>query len=157
MRTSPFLSKAVASVLGIGYIPKGGGTVAALLYCFIWFLLPDGYSQSFWQILITMLLIVIGIWCGNIVDQYWGKDSSKVVIDEVAGMSVALLYIPHNIFYILISLLAFRFFDITKPLGVKKMENYPKGIGVMADDILSGFYALIISVFIVYLDELFLV
>ncbi len=128
----------VASVLGIGYVGKGGGTAAAIVYCIIWFLLPAGYEKSNWQVVITLLIIVLGIWSSGVVDSMWGKDSSKVAIDEIAGMSIALLYVPQNIGYVIISLIAFRFFDIVKPLGVRKAEILPKGWGVMADDVLAG-------------------
>ncbi|MEO7769265.1 MAG: phosphatidylglycerophosphatase A [Ferruginibacter sp.] len=134
----------VASLLGIGYVGKGGGTVAAIVYCIIWFLLPAGYEKGNWQVVITMLIIIIGIWSSNIVDSIWGTDSNMVVIDEVAGMAIALLYVPQHLGYVLISLVAFRFFDIVKPLGIRKLELLPKGWGVMADDILAGLYALAI-------------
>ena len=136
-------TKIAASVFGVGYIAKGGGTVAAILYCIIWFLLPASFSQSYWQLIVTVLIVAIGIWSANVVDGFWGKDSSKVVIDEVAGMAIGLLYVPHQLLYVIVSLMAFRFFDIVKPLGVKRMETYPRGWGVMADDILAGVYALI--------------
>ena len=51
---------------------------------------------------------------------------------------------PGEWLYIIASLVLFRFFDIVKPLGVRKMENLPGGIGVMADDILAGIYSLVI-------------
>ncbi len=132
----------IASVLGIGYVGKGGGTLAAVVFCIIWFLLPAGYNQSNWQVLITMLIVVIGIWSSCEVDSIWGKDSSKVVIDEIAGMAIALLFVPHQVVFVMISLIGFRFFDIVKPLGVKKLEALPTGWGVMADDLLAGLYAL---------------
>ena len=136
--------KIVASVFGIGYVGKGGGTIAAIFYCIIWLLLPAGYSNTLWQVIITIFIMLIGVWCSNYVDAVWGKDSSKVVIDEVAGMAISLLYVPHNIFYLLMGLILFRFFDIVKPLGIKKLESLPKGWGVMADDILAGIYSLIL-------------
>ena len=136
--------KIVASVFGIGYVGKGGGTIAAIFYCIIWLLLPAGYSNTLWQVIITIFIMLIGVWCSNYVDAVWGKDSSKVVIDEVAGMAISLLYVPHNIFYLLVGLIFFRFFDIVKPLGIKKLESLPKGWGVMADDILAGIYSLIL-------------
>lgn len=136
--------KAIASVLGIGYIGKGGGTVAALFYCIIWVLLPAAYSHSIWQLVITFFIITVGIVSGNEVDEVWGKDSSKVVIDEVAGMALALLFVPQKIVYAFIALLLFRFFDIVKPLGIRRLEKWPKGWGVMADDVLAGVYALVI-------------
>jgi len=132
----------IASVLGIGYVGKGGGTIAAVVFCIIWFLLPAGYDQGNWQVLITLLIVIIGTWSSCMVDPIWGKDSSKVVIDEIAGMAIALLFVPHQIVFVMISLIAFRFFDIVKPLGVKKLETLPTGWGVMADDLLAGFYAL---------------
>ena len=134
--------KTIASVLGIGYVGRGGGTIAALLYCIIWLLLPAAYSDSVWQMVITFFIIVTGVICGNEVDEVWGKDSSKVVIDEVAGMAIALLFVPHKLLYVFIALALFRFFDIVKPLGIKQLEKWPKGWGVMADDILAGLYAL---------------
>src|SRR5436190_5581502 len=137
------LYKQIATVLGIGYI-KGGGTVASIVYCFIWFLLPAGFVESYWQVIVTLLIIVVGTWSSDKVEIDWGKDSSKVVIDEVAGMAVTLLYAPHQLLYLIIGLLLFRFFDIVKPFGIRKLENLPGGAGVMADDLLSGVYAFIV-------------
>jgi phosphatidylglycerophosphatase A len=135
----------VASVLGIGYVGKGGGTVAAVVYCSIWFLLPAGYEKTNWQIIVTILIVILGTWSAGQVDNLWGKDSSKVVIDEVAGMAIALLFVPQNMGYLMLSLVAFRFFDIVKPLGIRNAEVLPKGWGVMADDILAGLYALAVT------------
>ena len=132
----------VASVFGIGYVGKGGGTIAAIIYCVLWFILGGGEAGIVWQILIALLITIIGTWSANEVDNIWGTDSNKVVIDEIAGMAITLLFVPNNIWYLLAGLIAFRFFDIVKPLGVKRAETLPKGWGVMADDVLAGFYAL---------------
>lgn len=137
------LHKLIASVAGIGYI-KGGGTLAAIAYCIIWFLLPVGFSNGYWQVITTTAIIAVGIWSGNCVDSIWGKDSSKVVIDEVAGMAIVLLFVPHDVIFLLCGLILFRFFDIVKPLGVRKMEKFSKGWGVMGDDVLAGVYSLIV-------------
>ena len=136
--------KAIASVLGIGLVGKGGGTLAALFYCIVWLLLPAAYTDSVWQIAVTFFIIAIGIVSGNAVDLVWGKDSSKVVIDEVAGMAISLLFVPQQWIFVLIALVLFRCFDIFKPLGIRRLEKWPKGWGVMADDVLAGLYALLI-------------
>lgn len=149
------LPKLVATVFGIGYTPKGGGTVAAILYCVIWYFLPVKYSESYWQFFVTGSIVIIGFWSANVVDKFWGTDSSKVVIDEVAGMSITLMFVPHQPVFVLTGLVAFRFFDIVKPLGIKKMEHYPKGWGVMADDILAGIYALLIVNIVMFLQVKF--
>ncbi len=134
----------VSSVGGIGYVGKGGGTLAAIVYCIIWYLLPAGYHNGYWQVAITLLLIFLGTWSANVVDHIWGKDSSKVVMDEVAGMAIALWYVPQQPGWLLLSLVAFRCFDILKPMGIRKAESLPRGWGVMADDVLAGVYALVL-------------
>jgi len=71
----------------------------------------------------------------------WGKDSYRIVIDEVAGMCLSLLFIPVRWQYMVIGLLLFRFFDIAKPLYIRKMEQLHGGWGVMMDDMLAGLYS----------------
>ena len=143
--------KLIATVCGIGYVGKGGGTIAAIVCCIIWLLMPDGENLYLCQVLITLLLIVLGIWSANVVDEIWGKDSSKVVIDEVAGMMITLIFLPVKLKYVITGLVLFRFFDIAKPFFIRKMETLPKGWGVMADDVLAGMYAhLLLSLIIIY-------
>lgn len=136
--------KAIASVFGIGHI-KGGGTVASIVTCLILYLLwqPTGYHQLY-LFIATLLVIILGIYVGNKVEAEWGKDSYRVVIDEVAGMMVTMLFIPNDVYYLLAGLVLFRFFDIVKPLYIRRMEALPGGTGVMMDDILAGVYANII-------------
>jgi phosphatidylglycerophosphatase A len=141
--------KLIASIGGTGYL-KGGGTFAAILYCLVWLMLPAGFYCSYWQIVTAVFITLLGVYVGNRVDAIWGKDSSKVVIDEVAGMAITLLFVPCNIMLMLIGLFLFRFFDIVKPLGIRKMENLPKGWGVMADDVLAGIYSLFVMQLIIY-------
>ncbi len=50
----------------------------------------------------------------------------------------------------IVSLILFRFFDIVKPLGVRKMEDLPGGVGIMADDILAGIYSAVILALAMY-------
>ena len=136
------LSKILATVCGIGYLTKGGGTVAPAVYCVIWMLMP-GLSPEM-QFFGLLLVLMAGVWSSAMVEKLWGKDSYRVVIDELAGMMIALLFIPGEIKYALVALALFRFFDILKPLGIRKLESLPSGWGVMADDVLSGVYSLAI-------------
>jgi phosphatidylglycerophosphatase A len=131
-----------ATSLGIGYIGKGAGTVAAVSCCICWYMAwAGGYPPEIPSLVISVLIILLGIWAGNKVEPLWGKDHQRVVIDEVAGMCIALLFIPVSLKYVLTALVLFRFFDITKPLFIKKMEDLPGGWGVMMDDVLAGVYA----------------
>ncbi len=133
--------KMIASFGGIGYIGKGGGTVAAVVCCIIWMILPAGILTNFRQVFFTILVCILGVWSSNKVEAIWGKDDKKVVIDEVAGMMITLLFVPISPLNIGIGLVLFRFFDIAKPLFIRNAEQLPKGWGVMADDVLAGIYA----------------
>lgn len=149
------LHQLIASVAGIGKI-KGGGTIAAVAYCIIWFLLPAGFVQSAWQVITTATILLVGTWSSNVVDAAWGKDSSKVVIDEVAGMAITLLFAPSNIIFLLTGLVLFRFFDIVKPLGIRQLEKLPKGWGVMADDVLAGIYSFMVLQLIIFISTAYI-
>ena len=133
--------KLFSTSLGIGYIGKGAGTVAAVACCICWYLAWVGGYQLIPSLLFTLIVTCLGIWSSDVVSKIWGKDPSRVVIDEVAGMCIALLFVPVQIKYILISLILFRFFDIVKPLFIKKMEVFKGGWGIMMDDVLAGIYA----------------
>ena len=144
------LHKLIATVFGIGYVEKGGGTLAAAVCCIVWLLIPSSNFTNSLQVLLTIAISVLGVWSGNVVEAMWGKDSNKIVIDEVAGMMITLLFIPVQFKFVLAGLVLFRFFDIAKPLFIKKMELLPEGWGVMADDVLAGLYANILLQIIVF-------
>ncbi|MCC6186766.1 MAG: phosphatidylglycerophosphatase A [Chitinophagaceae bacterium] len=143
--------KTIASIFGIGYVAKGGGTIAALVAAIIWYFLNPNIAL---QCSLAIVITIVGVWVGNKVEADWGKDSSKVVIDEVAGMFVSLLFVPIGFWHVLIGLVLFRFFDIAKPLGIRKMEAFKGGWGVMLDDVLAGIYANIILQIIVHTNVL---
>jgi phosphatidylglycerophosphatase A len=136
--------KLTATVFGIGYIGKGSGTVAAIFCSICWYMAWAGNYPGHIALVITTIITALGIWSGNKVEPLWGKDHGRVVIDEVAGMCISLLFIPVTINYVIAALVLFRFFDIVKPLYIRKMEALPGGLGVMMDDVLAGVYANII-------------
>lgn len=89
---------------------------------------------------------VTGTWASTISEKYWGKDPVAACVDETVGQLISLLPLcggPHVApwWLIIVSLALFRFFDIFKPLGIRKMERFPGGWGMMADDILAAIYA----------------
>ena len=135
--------KTVATAGGIGYIGKGSGTVAAVAYCIVWFFLAEKIPVI-WQVLGWITITLLGVYSSNKVENLWGHDSNKVVIDEVSGMMFTLLWMPVTWQYLLAGLVLFRFFDIVKPLGIRKAENLPGGWGVMADDVQAGIYSQIL-------------
>ncbi len=142
----------IATGFGSGFSPFAPGTAGALLATVIWYIASLFLSSCI--LLIGTLASVIfftllGIRAANAVERIWGKDPSKVVIDEMVGVWIPLLAVPDNTYkyvYALAAFVLFRLFDIFKPLGIRKMEALKGGIGVMMDDILAGIYSFILLI-----------
>ncbi|HWD87301.1 MAG TPA: phosphatidylglycerophosphatase A [Mucilaginibacter sp.] len=136
--------KLVSTCLGIGYINngKGAGTIAAIVASVAWYLAwAGGFPPLYLSLSITIAITLLGVWSSDVVAKVWGEDPAKVVIDEVAGMWISLLFLPVCWQYTLAGLILFRIFDIVKPLYIRKMENLRGGWGIMFDDVLAGVYA----------------
>ncbi|MFT2010724.1 phosphatidylglycerophosphatase A [Pontibacter sp. 13R65] len=144
--------KLVSTSLGIGYIGKGGGTVAAVAVCLCLYALHQlgGDQLVTWLPLVTLLLTGLGVWSSDQVEPHWGKDDKKVVIDEVAGMCITMLFMPVTLSTLAVGLVLFRFFDIAKPLYIRRLERVPGGWGVMLDDVVAGVYANILLQLLLY-------
>jgi phosphatidylglycerophosphatase A len=133
------INRIVSTVCGIGYLPFAPGTFGAAFAVVIWYFLV--ISDPINQILAVFLATAIGIYSSGKVSMESGKDPSFVVIDELAGMWISLLFIPHSIINYTVAFILFRFFDILKPLGIKWMEKGKNGWGIMLDDVLAGIYS----------------
>ena len=149
VKRMPLYHQLIATGCGVGFFPYGPGTMGALFAIVVWYLLSLLVSMPS-LIGITLALVVLftflGAWSATVSERYWGEDPSRVVIDEVVGQWIVLLAIPANfqLWHVVVALALFRFFDIVKPLGVRKMENFKGGWGIMADDILAGVYGFIV-------------
>lgn len=143
-----FISK-LAEVPPIGSAKYAPGSIASL------FALITGYLFLITlDIILYLLFIIIFIFisyflCEIHIKKYNKKDPKEIVIDEFAGQFIALLAIiktdntSHLLLSLSLSFILFRFFDITKIGPIKKFENLPGGIGIMADDIVAGLCAFV--------------
>ena len=148
------LHKTIATVFGIGYISKGSGTVAAFALCVLVYIANElNVYSNVLSCVFSVIVFAAGVHAANEVEIIWGKDSKKVVIDEVFGMMITLLFLPINFTTLIGGFILFRFFDIAKPLYIRKMENYKGGWGVMMDDFLAGVYANILLQVIIRIQE----
>jgi len=92
--------------------------------------------------LFLMLMIPIAIWASQVVHELLHKvDPSEVVIDEVAGFLVTMLWIPLSWGTLLAGFLLFRLFDIWKPWPAGPAEKLHGGLGIVMDDLVAGLYA----------------
>jgi phosphatidylglycerophosphatase A len=152
----PALPRWIATTCGAGYFPYGPGTMGALAGILVWLPLHL-YAPASVTTLVTLALIavftVLGVWSASVAERYWGQDPSRVVIDETVGQWISLLPVTalSPWWTILLAFAMFRFFDIVKPLGVRRMEQLPAGYGIMADDILAGIYGALVVFLTQYL------
>jgi len=115
----------------------------------IWWFVPVNF---FIQISLIFISILIGTYSSQIYAyNLKKKDPSEIVIDEVSGMWISLFFIPKTPFLFILGFILFRFFDIKKPSIINKVQHYSGGIGIMADDILAGFFTCIILQLGIYL------
>lgn len=132
------LAKIISTFFGIGLFPLAPGTLASLamvvLYKYYLYRLP-------WPLYLVILFLVIaaGVYFSSIYARSLNlKDPGKVVIDEVAGQLLAVFLVRPDWVVLAPAFILFRFLDIIKPMGVKKLETLPAGWGIMADDLGTG-------------------
>jgi phosphatidylglycerophosphatase A len=130
---------------GTGFAPIAPATVASLAFMILWWLAWVLLGPISWWLNLALLLAVtaIGIPVADRLEKIHGEDPSLVVIDEVAGMLVTYLGVSAGWMGWVGGFLWFRFFDIFKPFGVRKLERLGGGggLGIMADDLGAGVLA----------------
>ena len=138
-----------AELYPIGHSKYAPGTIASLVSILIGYFLILNLDLKFYLIFLFIFIIISYFLCEAHLKLNNKKDPKEVVVDEVSGQFVAILACVQSeeFTYIFISLLLsfilFRIFDITKIGPIKKFENLPNGLGIMADDIVAGLFAFI--------------
>ena len=149
---SPVFWKFIATGFGSGYSPVAPGTTGALVACGIlgglYTIFPGqfsgGWQQAYGLLLLTAIFFFLGVKAANELEKEWGHDPSKIVVDEMAGVWIAMLGIPFSWTNLALAFVLFRVFDIWKPLGIRQMERLNGGWGVMMDDVLAGIYSALV-------------
>ena len=146
----------LASLGGIGLIPFAPGTFGSI-FAWIAFILISHFVN---MLVLTIVIIILSIWiCEKVSKDLFEKDHKSIVIDELAGMWVALLPVIYfassqneRITYAILALVFFRFFDILKPFPVSYFDQkYKNGFGIVFDDIIAGILATVPSLIILFL------
>lgn len=138
----------LGTFFGTGLLPKAPGTwgsLATLPFIYAFFLI-----NPVWGV-VTFFIgsSLVSLWATDACVETYGDDPGQFVIDETAGQTVVFLGTTFtmnpgmDIILLLAGFLLFRLFDITKPFGIKRLEQLPGKFGILLDDIAAGFYALI--------------
>jgi phosphatidylglycerophosphatase A len=135
------LAVAVATCGYVGFFPIAPGTAgslaALLLYAFVrWVGLPAFEAAT------VLAVLAIGVWSSGLTERTLDqKDPGPIVIDEVLGMLITLMWLPLSLGGVVAGFVLFRAFDIVKPYPAARMESLKGGMGVMLDDAVAGIYA----------------
>ena len=138
-----------AEAYPIGHSKYAPGTMGSLLGVLVGSFLILTLDIISYLIFLIIFIIIGYLLCEAHLKLYNVKDPKEVVIDEISGQFIAILGCVQSekstymFLSLLLSFVLFRFFDITKIGPIKRFENLPNGIGIMADDIVAGLFALV--------------
>jgi phosphatidylglycerophosphatase A len=147
-----------ASGFRVGYISIASGTFGTLL-AIPFVVLARIYMPEFLYFLLTVLIIIFSIFVAGRAEKiYDEKDSSKIIIDEIAGYFVTCLFLPLLRWdFFVVAFFAFRFFDIVKLWPASYFDRRQGGASVVLDDVFAGVYALVCLQIYFFLSTLFLI
>ena len=134
----------LATGFGVGYSPVAPGTLGTLAAIPVYYFLSRIPSPLYEVTLVGFLFL--SVWVSGNAEIFFGKkDDQRVVIDEVMGFLITMLWVPKTVLFVTIGFFLFRFFDILKPFPIRRLEKgFKGGFGVVLDDIMAGVYANIV-------------
>ena len=148
---SPKFVNYIVTFFKVGLIKKFPGTIASLLAAIIWYLAI--YYLNLTTIILLPLVIVIFFIAHYSIREYQktitdknNTDPQEIVIDEVSGMSIAIIggTFFFTLKYFLLAFMIFRVLDFFKPSIIYKFEIYKKYFSILMDDVLAGLITLLI-------------
>jgi len=132
-----FFHQLISTFFFIGKMPFAPGTWGSFAGAMVYWLLPSDSFQI--QVVLLVLALIIGTWSAHQYSKNISiKDPSEVVIDEVAGIWLSLIFLPKEIIWFLSAFILFRILDIYKPFIINRVQHIKGGMGIMLDDILAG-------------------
>jgi len=130
-----------ATGFGLGYLRGPTGTYGAAFGLLLYTLLARWEPLWLHALLAAPLFFLSVKAADSAAGQLGKKDPKEIVCDEIFGQWCTLLLFPFHWKSALVGLLAFRFFDITKPFPARRLEHLPGGWGIVMDDLMAAVYA----------------
>ena len=124
---------------GLGLLRPAPGTWGSAGAVVFWWFFLSGLAWPI-QLAIVLLYFLLSWWlCNRLIEELGIEDEPQIVADEVAGMWLALIWLPQSLGWCLAAFLLFRLADIFKPGPIGALDRkLHSGLGIMADDMLAG-------------------
>ena len=148
----------ISTFFGYGYLTKIPGTVTSAVTTIFIYIAYEVLEYTDLKISIIFFILLFFYSFYAVKDsetEFENKDPRQIVIDEVLGQSMPLIFLLYlnktnqiSIYveaYYLLSFIFFRFFDIIKPFPVSYFDkNHKNYFGIIMDDIMAGLYSMIL-------------
>ncbi len=133
------LLRMIATLGPVGFFPVAPATLGSAVTAAIAWFVP----VQPWPVVAALFVAgsALAVWSAGVAEHTLGHDAGPIIIDEVIGQSLALLFVPHRVLGYVAAFLLFRLFDIWKPLGAYEAQRLPGGWGVVTDDVIAGITA----------------
>ena len=124
---------------GLGLLRPAPGTWGSAGAVVFWWFFLSGLAWPI-QLAIVLLYFLLSWWlCNRLIEELGIEDEPQIVADEVAGMWLALIWVPQSLGWCLAAFLLFRLADIFKPGPIGALDRkLHSGLGIMAADMLAG-------------------
>jgi len=135
----------IALGFGAGLSPFAPGTVGTLV-AFPFAAVLRAYANDLGFLTAIIAAFVIGVWAAGRTGRDLGvADHGGIVCDEIVAFLLVLFFVGDDAMHEGIAFLLFRLFDIVKVPPANLIDReWHHGFGVMADDIVAAFYALVV-------------
>ncbi len=137
-----FIIKIITTFFYTGYLPFIPGTFGSLAAILIFYLVKN---NVFAHLAVILILTILGLALAGEAEKIFNRqDPRQVVVDEVVGMLLGLLFLPYDIKLVVSGFFIFRLLDTLKPYPIRHLERRGGSIGIMTDDIVAGLYTNIV-------------
>ena len=128
---------------GSGAMARAPGTWGSLAAIPLWYTFSWLPGVAYWAVVAVAFLV--GIWlCGRTAHDLKVHDHGGIVWDEFVGMWIVLGLFPGHLVGVLLAFILFRLFDVLKPWPINWLDDrLPGGLGIMVDDVVAGFMAML--------------
>ncbi|MEO0139668.1 MAG: phosphatidylglycerophosphatase A [candidate division WOR-3 bacterium] len=123
----------------IPFVPATFGSLLAIPFAIA------AHGNPFVSSIVGVMLFSLAVLSSDYMCEYLKqKDPKEVVIDEVIGFYISLVWFKPKVYIIVLAFVIYRILDFLKPFPARNLESLKGGWGVVMDDVVAGIYTALI-------------